>query len=142
MADGAPVSPVCRARRRLMGGSICSAKTQKSWRRASGPRRAFAQARICSRRGEALPRYIVSLCRSSRPPRKCFLACDGGAPVVVPWSLDLSTDLEPLLDDDLRGGELRRPGLRSAAAALRELVFRELGVPLPPARLNVNADLP
>jgi type III secretion protein V len=63
-------------------------------------------------------------------------------PVVVPWSLDLSTDLEPLLEDDLRGGELRRPGLRSAATALRELVFRELGVPLPPARLNVNADLP
>ena len=63
-------------------------------------------------------------------------------PVVVPWSLDLSADLEPLLDDELRGSELRRPGLRSAAAALRELVFRELGVPLPPARLTVNRELP
>ena len=70
---------------------------------------------------------------------------DAGArfvPVVVPWSLELSADLEPLLDDDLRGNELRRPGLRSAATALRELVFRELGVPLPPARLSVNRALP
>jgi type III secretion protein V len=63
-------------------------------------------------------------------------------PVVVPWSLELAPDLERLLDDDERGGALRRPGLRSAAVALRELLFRELGVPLPPARVNVNVDLP
>ncbi|HWP05322.1 MAG TPA: flagellar biosynthesis protein FlhA [Polyangiaceae bacterium] len=63
-------------------------------------------------------------------------------PVVVPWSLELSADLEPLLDDDTRGGTLRRPGLRSAATALRELTFRELGVPLPAARLSVNPELP
>jgi len=63
-------------------------------------------------------------------------------PIVVPWSLEASADLEALLDDDTRGGELRRPGLRSAAAALRELTFRELGVPLPAARLTVNRELP
>jgi type III secretion protein V len=62
-------------------------------------------------------------------------------PVVVPWSLDASADLAPLLDDDLRGGELKRPGLRSAAAALRELLFRELGVPLPPARVTTLREL-
>jgi len=60
----------------------------------------------------------------------------------VPWSLETSADLEPLFDDETRGGELKRAGLRSAATALRELVFRELGVPLPPARLAVNRDLP
>jgi type III secretion protein V len=63
-------------------------------------------------------------------------------PVVVPWSLDVSSDLTALLDDELRGGELRRAGLRSAAAALRELMFRELGVPLPPARVAVAPELP
>ncbi|HVR19786.1 MAG TPA: flagellar biosynthesis protein FlhA [Polyangiaceae bacterium] len=63
-------------------------------------------------------------------------------PIVVPWALDVSADLEPLLEDDQRGGELRRPGLRSAATALREIVFRDLGVPLPPARVSVRADLP
>jgi type III secretion protein V len=63
-------------------------------------------------------------------------------PVVVPWSLDVSADLEPLLDDDQRGGELRRPGLHSAATALREIVFRDLGVPLPPARVAVRPELP
>jgi type III secretion protein V len=63
-------------------------------------------------------------------------------PVVVPWSLEVSTDLSHLLDDDLRGAALKRPGLRSAAAALRELVFRELGVPLPPARVAIVRELP
>jgi type III secretion protein V len=63
-------------------------------------------------------------------------------PVVVPWSVEVSQDLVPLLDDDLRGSELRRAGIRSAAAAVRELIFRELGVPLPPARVSVSRDLP
>ncbi|HEY3501008.1 MAG TPA: flagellar biosynthesis protein FlhA [Polyangiaceae bacterium] len=63
-------------------------------------------------------------------------------PVVVPWSLDVSPDLSPLLDDEFKGNELKRAGLRSAAAALRELVFRELGAPLPPARVAVAAELP
>jgi type III secretion protein V len=63
-------------------------------------------------------------------------------PIVVPWALEVSSDLEPLLEDDQRGGELRRPGLRSAATALREIVFRDLGVPLPPARVAVRPELP
>lgn len=63
-------------------------------------------------------------------------------PVVVPWALEVSPDLAPLLDDDVRGGELKRPGIRSSAAAVRELLFRELGVPLPPARVTSSDDLP
>jgi len=62
-------------------------------------------------------------------------------PVVVPWSLEVSADLSDLLDDDLRGSELRRAGIRSAGEAIRELVFRELGVPLPAARVAVSRDL-
>ncbi|MFO0566785.1 MAG: FHIPEP family type III secretion protein, partial [Polyangiaceae bacterium] len=63
-------------------------------------------------------------------------------PVVTPWSIELSADLTPLLDDDTRGGELRRAGIRAAAAATREVLFRELGVPLPAARVSVNEELP
>lgn len=63
-------------------------------------------------------------------------------PVVVPWSLDLSSDLEPLVDDDTRGGELRRAGIRAAASAVQEVLFRELGVPLPPGRVAVEETLP
>ncbi len=63
-------------------------------------------------------------------------------PIVVPWAIELSNDFAHLLDDELRGEELRRPGLRSAAGALREIVFRDLGVPLPPCRLTMNPELP
>jgi type III secretion protein V len=63
-------------------------------------------------------------------------------PLVVPWSIDVSKDLEPLLDDDLRGNEVRRPGLRAALAAAREIVFRDRGVPLPAGRIVVSAVLP
>jgi type III secretion protein V len=71
---------------------------------------------------------------------------DAGAmrfvPIVVPWALEVSADLAPLLEDDQRGGELRRPGLRSAAIALQEIVFHDLGVPLPQASIGVRAELP
>ncbi|HET9931882.1 MAG TPA: flagellar biosynthesis protein FlhA, partial [Polyangiaceae bacterium] len=62
-------------------------------------------------------------------------------PVVVAWGFEVSSDLIPLEDDDLRS-EQRRPGLRSAMAAIREIMFRELGVPLPRGRLAENRDLP
>ncbi len=57
-------------------------------------------------------------------------------PLVVPWSIEVSADLEPLLDlDDGRG-------LRAAALALRDDLFAELGVPLPSPRVRVRASLP
>ncbi len=73
---------------------------------------------------------------------------DGGeapprfVPVVVPWSLDVSPDLAHLLEDDTRGGELRRAGVRAAASAIQEVLFRDLGVPLPAGRVAVSGDLP
>jgi type III secretion protein V len=63
-------------------------------------------------------------------------------PVVVPWSIEVGPDLEPLLEDVLRGNEVERAGLRSAGAAVRELLFRELGVPLPACRVGVDPELP
>jgi type III secretion protein V len=63
-------------------------------------------------------------------------------PLVVPWSVDVSQDLAALLDDDVRGNEVRRPGLRAALAAAREIVFRDRGVPLPAGRMQVIESLP
>src|SRR4029453_15937192 len=63
-------------------------------------------------------------------------------PIVVPWSLEVSSDLAELVDDDLRGEQLRRAGIRAAGAAAREVLFRELGVPLPPCRIILNTSLP
>lgn len=63
-------------------------------------------------------------------------------PMVVPWSLELGPGLSELLDDDYRGEVLKRPGVASAIAALRELTFRELGVPLPACQLQVEPELP
>jgi type III secretion protein V len=55
-------------------------------------------------------------------------------PRVVPWSVEVSEDLEPLLD--------REPeGLRPTVQALRELLFAELGIPLPPPRVRARSDL-
>ncbi len=55
-------------------------------------------------------------------------------PVVVPWSLELSDDLAPMLD---RVGQ----SVRSAAIEMRERLFGELGVPLPAPRLRVRSGL-
>ena len=63
-------------------------------------------------------------------------------PVVTPWGLDVSSDLAAFEEDDVRGSEVRRPGLRSAITAVREIVFRDYGVPLPAGRLLANEQLP
>jgi len=63
-------------------------------------------------------------------------------PVVTPWGLEVSSDLALFEDDEVRGNEVKRPGLRSAISAIREIVFREYGVPLPPGRLLANEQLP
>ncbi len=63
-------------------------------------------------------------------------------PMVTPWQLDVSLDLAPFVEDEVRGRELKRAGLRSAALAARELLFRQLGVPLPVCRLVESESLP
>ena len=62
-------------------------------------------------------------------------------PMVVPWSIEVSADLEPLLEDPPPAlGDAK--GIRSSAVALREALFMELGAPLPAPRVRVNASLP
>lgn len=52
-------------------------------------------------------------------------------PVVVPFSIDVSADMEALLDD-----------LHTEGASLRDKVFAELGVVVPAPRVRVDASLP
>jgi type III secretion protein V len=54
-------------------------------------------------------------------------------PLVVPWSIEVSSDLESMLDAE--------PGLRATAVKWREQVFGELGVPLPAPRMRVRPEL-
>jgi len=75
-------------------------------------------------------------------PRRSGSAAMRFVPAVTPWGLEVAADLAPFEEDDVRGSEVRRPGLRSAISAVREIVFRDLGVPLPPGRLAANAQLP
>jgi type III secretion protein V len=62
-------------------------------------------------------------------------------PMVVPWSLEVSEDLSQLLDDQPTN-EGERLGVRGRAIALRELLFAELGVPVPAPRVRAVAGLP
>ncbi|HEU4404951.1 MAG TPA: flagellar biosynthesis protein FlhA [Polyangiaceae bacterium] len=63
-------------------------------------------------------------------------------PVVAPWIVEISSDLEPLVDDEVRGDEVARVGLQTALAGLRERLFQELGVPLPAPKLRLVAGMP
>jgi type III secretion protein V len=63
-------------------------------------------------------------------------------PVVAPWMVEISSDLEPLVDDDVRGDDVSRVGLSTALSGLRERLFQELGVPLPAPKLRLVAGMP
>jgi type III secretion protein V len=63
-------------------------------------------------------------------------------PVVTPWSFEMSADLEPLVDNGVKTTGEDRLGLRTVTTLLRERVFADLGVPLPPPRLRLIEGLP
>jgi type III secretion protein V len=63
-------------------------------------------------------------------------------PMVVPWSVEVSADLEPLLEDRPGTPDRDGAGIRTRSVALRELVFLELGAPLPAPRVRMSAALP
>jgi type III secretion protein V len=96
-----------------------------------------SRARLKSLRAEAERQQPEPIQRRAGAPTQPRFV-----PLVVPWAIEVSKDLEPHLDDDVRGGEVRKPGLRAALAAARELVFRDRGVPLPAGRLSVSESLP
>jgi type III secretion protein V len=55
-------------------------------------------------------------------------------PLVVPWSLEVSEDLEPAMNGT-------PDGLRAMALGMREQIFADLGVPLPAPRVRVRSEL-
>ena len=58
-------------------------------------------------------------------------------PVLVPWSVEVSADLaEQLADGD------KHAGVISAVQGVRDSLFLELGVPLPPPRIRAVPSLP
>ena len=71
-------------------------------------------------------------------------------PMVAPWSVAVSADLERLFDDKHQGQgksqskhqELAYAGLRSAVRATRESLYRDLGVLLPAPDVHVESSLP
>ena len=63
-------------------------------------------------------------------------------PMVVPWSVEISPDLASLLEDGTSPDGTERASLRTAALGLRDRIFAELGVPLPPPRVRIAAGLP
>jgi type III secretion protein V len=63
-------------------------------------------------------------------------------PIVVPWSVQVSADMEELLDGGSRTPDGDPTGLRGLVAALRDQLFAELGVVIPPPRLSSRADIP
>jgi type III secretion protein V len=63
-------------------------------------------------------------------------------PIVVPWSVEVSVDLEDILLEMRAPDGTRKRGLRAGSLALREHIFVELGVPLPMPCVRVNPSLP
>jgi type III secretion protein V len=62
-------------------------------------------------------------------------------PLVVPWSITVGSELAHLLLDDAEDQRGAPISLRALTLSLRERMFFELGVPLPPCRLLVDPDL-
>jgi type III secretion protein V len=96
-----------------------------------------AQGRARQIRGEARR-------AAAEPPRSPIATRRGPIflPVVVPFTIEVSPDFAPLLEDEARGEEVVRPGVFTITQKLRERIFSELGVPLPAARVRSEVTLP
>jgi type III secretion protein V len=111
LVPGLPATPFA-----LIGGALFFAARAQQKRLLDGERRARTEPAVAAPAAGRGPAFI---------------------PMVVPWTVEVGPDLEPLLDDDAG-----RAGLRSAMLSLRERLFAELGVALPPPRVRVSASLP
>ena len=63
-------------------------------------------------------------------------------PVVTPWAVHVGEELQDLIEDERKGEEVVRLGLRSRVTEVRERLFSDLGVPLPPAAVRSTSELP
>jgi type III secretion protein V len=89
--------------------------------------RARARATSAERRRAAIDPAPRDRARA-RPDEPAFV------PMLIPWSIEVSEDLAVLVD--------REPaGLRGDSVKLREELFLELGVPLPPPRIRASPAL-
>jgi type III secretion protein V len=102
-------------------------------------------ALLLAARARAQQIHLETQRAAAEPPRRE----QGGArrgpiflPLVVPWSVDLSTDLAALLEDETRGDQVVRAGVFGTTQKIRERIFGELGVPLPAARVRISEALP
>jgi type III secretion protein V len=85
------------------------------------------RARAAAERRAATAPSPVDRARAGGPREPAFV------PIVVPWSLEVSEDLEPALEAP--------DGLRAMAMGIREQIFADLGVPLPAPRVRVRSEL-
>jgi type III secretion protein V len=63
-------------------------------------------------------------------------------PMVVPWSVEVSEDLAVLLESGTNEDGTERDSLRGAVLDLRDRLFGDLGIPLPPPRVRAVKGLP
>jgi type III secretion protein V len=62
--------------------------------------------------------------------------------MVVPWSVEVSEDLAVLLESGTNEDGTERDSLRGAVLDLRDRLFGDLGIPLPPPRVRAVKGLP
>ncbi len=63
-------------------------------------------------------------------------------PMVVPWSVEISEDIAWALEDAATASGELRAGLRARSVGLRDMLFGELGVPLPAPRVRTASGMP
>jgi type III secretion protein V len=93
--------------------------------RAQSRARAAAERRAAS--GSPTTASAIDRARGGGAREPAFV------PIVVPWSLEVSEDLEAAMEAP--------DGLRAMALRMREPIFADLGVPLPPPRVRVRPEL-
>lgn len=117
MAPGLPAAPLL-----LVGGAMAAV----AW--------AYPRARPDEVRPESEPAPRATTAGPRETRRRRGAREPAFVPYVSPWGIDASEDLRDAVD-------ARPAGLQAMADGLREILFAELGVPLPRAHVGVRADL-
>ena len=99
-------------------------------------------ATVVSRRKEIEERRALTQPTKARASAPRSDGKQAYLPLVIPWQVEVSSDLEGLLDDERNTDGTTRLGLRAEVLSLCGHVFTETGVPLPPPRLAVRPTLP
>jgi type III secretion protein V len=114
---GLPAAPFL-----VIGAGVVALARAQSRAKAAAERRAAAGSPIAGSTASPIDRA-----RGAGAREPAFV------PIVVPWSLEVSEDLEAAMEAP--------DGLRAMAMRLRGPIFADLGVPLPPPRVRVRPEL-